>query len=185
MRALFVKQFLWILRVSLMFILTIKHYFCICEVSVTQLPCVLTSVIMAVVKCLTWLLVLYFAPAPKHMIWLSADYRRYLKISIRLCKSLVGDTLLLFSKDTVKFINIILLQIFLFHKCCSFELENVFQFHKNFKQQVFRCGIIRNVSWEQSVYKNHFEGSFDTEDWVMTAEIQRCHYRNKLHFKIW
>ncbi len=27
------------------------------------------------------------------------------------------------------------------------------------------------------------EGSCDTEDWDMAAEIQLCHYWNKLHFK--
>ncbi len=35
---------------------------------------------------------MYFAPAPKHMIWLSVDYRQDLKCPIRLWKSLVGDT---------------------------------------------------------------------------------------------
>ncbi len=39
-----------------------KHNFSICEASVIHFPCVLTSVIMTV-ECLTWLLVMYFAPA--------------------------------------------------------------------------------------------------------------------------
>ncbi len=39
-------------------------------------------------------------------------------------------------------------------------------FHKKFKQQVFRCGNNKKCFLgSKSVYKNHFEGSFDTEDW--------------------
>ncbi len=44
------------------------------------------------VECLTWLLVMYFGPAPKHMIRLSVDYWQDSKIPIQLWKSLVGDT---------------------------------------------------------------------------------------------
>ncbi len=51
---------------------------------------VLKSLIITV-ECLAWLLVMYFAPAPKHMIQLSVDYRQDSKIQIRLWKSLVED----------------------------------------------------------------------------------------------
>ncbi len=71
------KNKLWILRVSLTFnvnYLLIKklnlYPVCIFEASVTHFPCMLTSVIITV-ECLTWLLVMYFAPPPN--IWF--DYQ--------------------------------------------------------------------------------------------------------------
>ncbi len=64
---------------------------CICEASITHFPCVLKSVIITV-ESLTWLLVMYFAPPPKYIIWLLVEYWQDSKIPIWIWKSLIEDT---------------------------------------------------------------------------------------------